>query len=93
MHTFRTVMALGTMLAVVLTVPVTRAQDGMEPLGGQPPAGATASVKDFDYQIKYQSRPTSDIEHTVFDLRPLRIPGIRCSDRPFRSRGIGAVRP
>jgi hypothetical protein len=54
MHTFRTVMALGTMLAVVLTVPVTRAQDGMEPLGGQPPAGATASVKDFDYQIKYQ---------------------------------------
>ncbi|MPR08896.1 MAPEG family protein [Microvirga tunisiensis] len=37
--------------------------------------------------------PTSDIEHTVFDLRPLRIPGIRCSDRPFRSRGIGAVRP
>nr|WP_237050521.1 DUF1214 domain-containing protein [Microvirga ossetica] len=26
----------------------------MEPLGGQPPEGATASVKDFDYQIKYQ---------------------------------------
>ncbi|SPB14517.1 hypothetical protein NOV72_01759 [Caballeronia novacaledonica] len=26
----------------------------MEPLGGQPPAGSTASVKDFDYQIKYQ---------------------------------------
>src|SRR5690349_14434884 len=30
------------------------AQDGMEPLGGQPPAGSTCSIKDFDYQIKYQ---------------------------------------
>src|SRR5262249_15503708 len=25
-----------------------------EPLGGQPPKGSTPSVKDFDYQIKYQ---------------------------------------
>jgi hypothetical protein len=31
-----------------------KSQDGAEPLGGQPPPGATASVKDFDYQIKYQ---------------------------------------
>src|SRR3974390_1843974 len=30
------------------------AQDGKEPLGGQPPAGSTCSIKDFDYQIKYQ---------------------------------------
>lgn len=30
------------------------AQDGREPLGGQPAPGATASVKDFDYQVKYQ---------------------------------------
>src|SRR5262245_46793984 len=30
------------------------AQDGQEPLGGQPPAGSTPSIKDFDYQIKYQ---------------------------------------
>lgn len=30
------------------------AQDGTETLGGQPPAGATSSIKDFDYQIKYQ---------------------------------------
>src|SRR5262245_26579258 len=30
------------------------AQQGREPLGGQPPAGAQPSVKDFDYQIKYQ---------------------------------------
>ena len=30
------------------------AQDGQEPLGGQPPAGSTCSIKDFDYQIKYQ---------------------------------------
>jgi hypothetical protein len=30
------------------------AQAGQEPLGGQPPMGSAASVKDFDYQIKYQ---------------------------------------
>ena len=30
------------------------AQDGKEPLGGQPPAGSACSIKDFDYQIKYQ---------------------------------------
>src|SRR5262245_8265545 len=30
------------------------AQDGMQPLGGQPPQGSTCSIKDFDYQIKYQ---------------------------------------
>lgn len=29
-------------------------QDGTQTLGGQPPSGTTASVKDFDYQIKYQ---------------------------------------
>lgn len=30
------------------------AQDGQLPLGGEPPQGATCSIKDFDYQIKYQ---------------------------------------
>lgn len=30
------------------------AQDGKEPLAGQPPAGSTPSVKDLDYQLKYQ---------------------------------------
>jgi hypothetical protein len=30
------------------------AQDGQDPLGGQPAKGATPSIKDFDYQIKYQ---------------------------------------
>lgn len=30
------------------------AQDGREPLGGQPPQGSTCSIEDFDYQIKYQ---------------------------------------
>lgn len=30
------------------------AQAATDPLGGQPPQGASASVKDFDYQIKYQ---------------------------------------
>lgn len=31
-----------------------RAQDGMEPLGGQPPAGSKPSVVDLEYQVKYQ---------------------------------------
>src|SRR6201996_9511720 len=30
------------------------AQDGQEPLGGQPPQGSTCSIRDFDYQIKHQ---------------------------------------
>ena len=30
------------------------AQAQTDPLGGQPPRGATCSIKDFDYQIKYQ---------------------------------------
>jgi hypothetical protein len=30
------------------------AQDGQEPMGGQPPKGSTTSIKDFDYQVKYQ---------------------------------------
>ena len=30
------------------------AQEGTEPLGGQPPPGSTCSIKDFDYQIKHQ---------------------------------------
>lgn len=29
-------------------------QQGVEPFGGQPPQGAQASVKDLDYQLKYQ---------------------------------------
>jgi hypothetical protein len=32
----------------------TGAGSPMEPLGGQPPAGSVSSIKDFDYQIKYQ---------------------------------------
>jgi hypothetical protein len=30
------------------------AQQVTEPLGGQPPAGSSASIKDFDSQVKYQ---------------------------------------
>jgi hypothetical protein len=30
------------------------AQDGAEPLGGQPPLGSASSIKDFDYQVKCQ---------------------------------------
>ena len=45
--------AAGALLSFLATT-VCWAQDGTLPLGGLPPAGATASVKDFDYQIKYQ---------------------------------------
>jgi len=41
------------MLPTLLTPTPSFAQDGQEPLGGQPPKGAKPSVKDFDYQIKY----------------------------------------
>lgn len=36
------------------TVTPAFAQAGIEPLGGHPPHGAASSIKDFDYQIKYQ---------------------------------------
>jgi hypothetical protein len=39
-------------VSVALTTPAL-AQEGQEPLGGQPPQGSTPSIKDFDYQIKY----------------------------------------
>src|SRR6201995_2558494 len=39
--------------SVIGTAPAS-AQDGQEPLGGQPPQGSTCSITDFDYQIKHQ---------------------------------------
>jgi len=39
---------------LIISATPTAAQEGTETLGGQPPAGATSSIKDFDYQIKYQ---------------------------------------
>ena len=53
MHKFCKFIAAGALLSVLATT-VCLAQDGTLPLGGHPPEGATASVKDFDYQIKYQ---------------------------------------
>jgi hypothetical protein len=46
--------AVAGMLPPLVTPTLSFAQDGQEPLGGQPPKGATCSIKDFDYQIKYQ---------------------------------------
>jgi hypothetical protein len=43
----------GAAAPILATSPPAFAQAGQEPLGGQPPAGSTRSVKDFDYQIKY----------------------------------------
>ena len=48
-------MAAGAGMLPALAIPTTAlAKDGDEPLGGQPVKGAMPSVKDFDYQIKYQ---------------------------------------
>lgn len=51
----------------------TLAQDGTSTLGGQPPAGATSSVKDFDYQIKYQRA----FEAVLWSLPLIQIRGFR----------------
>ncbi|MDQ8035862.1 MAG: DUF1254 domain-containing protein [Pedobacter sp.] len=48
----KSVAALG--LAALLTTTSSMAKDGTLPNGGQPPAGSASSIKDFDYQIKYQ---------------------------------------
>ncbi|MBZ9653783.1 DUF1254 domain-containing protein [Phyllobacterium lublinensis] len=45
---------LAAVFVAFLVVTPSIAQEGTAPNGGQPPAGATASVKDFEYQIKYQ---------------------------------------
>lgn len=44
----------GLLSAGVVAATHALAQDGKEPLGGQPPQGSTSSVTDFDYQIKHQ---------------------------------------
>src|SRR5262245_25977968 len=46
--------AYGAPLIDLASVTSALAQGGREPLGGQPPPGSAPSVKDFDYQIKYQ---------------------------------------
>ncbi|WP_069881538.1 DUF1254 domain-containing protein [Bosea sp. BIWAKO-01] len=46
-----------TLSGSILTVATgsnVQAQANQEPLGGRPPPGSAPSVKDFDYQIKYQ---------------------------------------
>ena len=53
----RRVFASKTFLGIVLvlgSLEAVLAQQGTEPLGGQPPRGARASVTDLDYQLKYQ---------------------------------------
>jgi hypothetical protein len=49
------------------------AQDGTQPVGGQPPMGAIASIKDFDYQIKYQRA----FEAVLWDIPALAIYSFR----------------
>src|SRR5262245_58876026 len=46
--------AYGSSLLNLASVTRALGQDGQEPLGGQPPPGSSCSIKDFDYQIKYQ---------------------------------------
>ena len=71
-YTTLKLMAGGAALLVCITT-TSMAQDGTEPLGGQPPPGATASVKDFDYQIKYQRA----FEAVLWSIPALAIYGFR----------------
>lgn len=48
-----TALAAGMLPTMAIPTPAL-AKDGELPLGGEPEKGATASIKDFDYQIKYQ---------------------------------------
>jgi hypothetical protein len=50
-----------------------QAQDGTSTLGGRPPAGAVSSIKDFDYQIKYQRA----FEAVLWSLPLIQIRGFR----------------
>jgi len=50
---------MNTMIAVAVIVSMSMTTAGAadmptDPIGGKPPAGAKASVKDLDYQVKYQ---------------------------------------
>src|SRR6478736_2273632 len=47
-------LTLNLLLALGLASTNLHAQSATEPLGGKPPAGSTSSIKDFDYQVKYQ---------------------------------------
>ncbi len=47
-------MALAGLMATSLAMPVWAEKMPTDPLGGKPPAGAKVSVKDLDYQVKYQ---------------------------------------
>ena len=47
-------MALVGLMATSLAMPLRAASLPTDPLGGKPPAGAKQSVKDLDYQVKYQ---------------------------------------
>src|ERR1700761_3285273 len=58
------------------------AQDGQEPLGGQPPQGSTCSIKDFDYQIKHQRA----FEAVLWNMPAIAIYSFRRA--PFDSLGL-----
>ncbi len=45
---------LVSLAATAAALPVSAADDQMEPLGGQPAPGSKPSVADLDYQVKYQ---------------------------------------
>ncbi|MBX9799647.1 MAG: DUF1214 domain-containing protein [Burkholderiaceae bacterium] len=52
--TLASAVACATPLLSLMKASPAFAQAGAEPLGGHPPAGTGPSVKDFDYQVKYQ---------------------------------------
>jgi len=50
-------------------------------------------TRSVEEQELHPVAPTTDILHTVFDMRRSHIRGIRCSATRCRSRGIAAARP
>ncbi|HEV7305813.1 DUF1254 domain-containing protein [Ensifer sp.] len=54
MRAVRNIVATGAVFFGLFATSSGFAADVDKPLGGEPPPGSTASIKDFDYQIKYQ---------------------------------------
>ncbi|EPE95634.1 DUF1254 domain-containing protein [Rhizobium grahamii] len=52
--TTASIAALAAAVPTLASPTLSLAQDGQNTLGGQPAKGSTPSVRDFDYQIKYQ---------------------------------------
>ena len=94
-HANRSLLAAGAMLAALLTSTTCNAQDGTSPLGGQPPPGSSASVKDFDYQIKYQRafEARDRLHQRDFDIAIVNAGGLTHTSVSLRDALLAIQRP